>query len=491
MITHSVFCQTVTQGVNFKNIDINTALKLASYSNKAVFCNFSTSWCGPCKQMKKNIYTDSEVGKIMNDKFISLYIDSESQAWKDIAKKMNINAYPTMVILDSKGQEIHRMKGSMPKNILIKEIESIFDESKKPNAIKDRYNSGERTPELIDQYTMYLMRNIEEEKGYAVVNNYFDSLSKSQKTSKENWFIYKTYALNLNDKKAAYFVDNYKDFYATIGKETTDLQVYKYLKSEIGGYISGYYCTKERYNKNDYNYIKNKINSVDIPQKHFLESCIKISDAYIKAEHSHDNKYLDFIKVCETEFDKLERVENFIMINNFSYLVMKASDKAKVKAAALIEKYKIKYSALENKNSYKRLDRIIEDLTPVKRGDIINFSEISYEESLKQANKKEKLIFIDCYTSWCGPCKKLSKEVFTAKPVKKYFDNNFINLKIDMEKGEGPKLSKQFGISSYPTLLLIDSDGNIVAKKIGAPSVNDFLEFFTTENEKYKKTINK
>ena len=58
------------------------------------------------------------------------------------------------------------------------------------------------------------------------------------------------------------------------------------------------------------------------------------------------------------------------------------------------------------------------------------------ESVLQKAAKENKLIFIDAYTTWCGPCKKMSKEVFTTDTVANYFNRTFVNYKFDMEKGE-------------------------------------------------------
>ena len=70
----------------------------------------------------------------------------------------------------------------------------------------------------------------------------------------------------------------------------------------------------------------------------------------------------------------------------------------------------------------------------------IVFREGNWEKILKQAKKEKKLIFVDCYTSWCGPCKMLAKNVFTQDKVADFYNTEFVCVKMDMEKGEGPAL---------------------------------------------------
>jgi len=100
----------------------------------------------------------------------------------------------------------------------------------------------------------------------------------------------------------------------------------------------------------------------------------------------------------------------------------------------------------------------------------------TWKEILAQAKKENKLVFLDAYASWCGPCKYMQSDVFTNEAVGNYFNTNFINVKMDMEKGEGVQLSEQFGLTSYPTLYFIDGDGKVLHKKIGSMEASELLE---------------
>ncbi len=97
----------------------------------------------------------------------------------------------------------------------------------------------------------------------------------------------------------------------------------------------------------------------------------------------------------------------------------------------------------------------------------IQFSKGTWKELKAMAEKENKLIFMDAYAEWCGPCKKMAKDVFTQNEVGEHFNAKFINVKMDMEKGEGVGLSREFGIQAYPTLLFINSDGKVVHRAVG------------------------
>lgn len=83
----------------------------------------------------------------------------------------------------------------------------------------------------------------------------------------------------------------------------------------------------------------------------------------------------------------------------------------------------------------------------------------TWKEVVKQARKEKKLIFVDCYTSWCGPCKMLARDVFTKDSVADFFNAHFVNAKFDMEKSaDGPLLRKKYEVRAFPTLLFIDPE---------------------------------
>lgn len=99
----------------------------------------------------------------------------------------------------------------------------------------------------------------------------------------------------------------------------------------------------------------------------------------------------------------------------------------------------------------------------------------SWKEVLALAKKQNKLIFLDAYATWCGPCKYLQKNVFTDESVGDFFNANFINVKMDMEEGEGIQLSEDLGVASYPTLFFINGDDKVVHKTVGAMEAHDFI----------------
>jgi thiol-disulfide isomerase/thioredoxin len=100
--------------------------------------------------------------------------------------------------------------------------------------------------------------------------------------------------------------------------------------------------------------------------------------------------------------------------------------------------------------------------------EVYEFFHGSFKEALALAEKEGKLIFMDAFTVWCGPCKRMAANTFPDPTVGSFFNANFINMKVDMEKDEGPDLSIKYEVNAYPTLLFIDKTGKLVHKGTGA-----------------------
>lgn len=87
---------------------------------------------------------------------------------------------------------------------------------------------------------------------------------------------------------------------------------------------------------------------------------------------------------------------------------------------------------------------------------------------LEAAKAENKLVFVDFYTTWCLPCKLMDEDVFTDQEFGTFMNDNFINYKIDAEKGGGPDLALVYQVMVFPTLLFLDSNGRVLVRKDGA-----------------------
>jgi len=105
----------------------------------------------------------------------------------------------------------------------------------------------------------------------------------------------------------------------------------------------------------------------------------------------------------------------------------------------------------------------------------ITFNTNSLQEAFKLAKEQHKMIFVDCYTEWCIPCKQMEAGVFKQDTVADFFNSHFINVKLDMEKGEGPAVQKTYNVGAFPSYLLFDENGKQQYKFVGGMPANEFM----------------
>lgn len=107
----------------------------------------------------------------------------------------------------------------------------------------------------------------------------------------------------------------------------------------------------------------------------------------------------------------------------------------------------------------------------------MTFATGSLADALKTAEKTNKYLFLDVYTTWCGPCKYMSSTIFPDKTVGDFMNAKFVNIKIDAEKGEGLDVAKNYSVKGYPTMLILDSKGKELGRVVGSSrTAADFVK---------------
>jgi thioredoxin-related protein len=119
------------------------------------------------------------------------------------------------------------------------------------------------------------------------------------------------------------------------------------------------------------------------------------------------------------------------------------------------------------------------------RADGIDFFHGSWEETLTEAQKRGVPIFVDAYTTWCGPCKRMAAQIFPLKEVGDFYNPNFVNAKIDMESEAGMKFKRKYPVQSYPTFFFINPDGDVILQVVGAKPAEQFIAVGEEALKKY------
>jgi len=106
----------------------------------------------------------------------------------------------------------------------------------------------------------------------------------------------------------------------------------------------------------------------------------------------------------------------------------------------------------------------------------LDFAKGSWKDAVAQAKKEKKLLYVDFYTTWCGPCKVMAAQIFPQQAAGDKYNKLFVNYKIDAEKGEGIALAAKYKVKGYPTNLYIDpANETVVYSVMGSTDVEGFL----------------
>ena len=106
----------------------------------------------------------------------------------------------------------------------------------------------------------------------------------------------------------------------------------------------------------------------------------------------------------------------------------------------------------------------------------IQFYHGTWKEGIEKAKAENKLIFVDFYTQWCGPCLNMAESVFTLPFIGDFYNTKFVNMKIDAENGEGVELAKRYGVNSYPTYVFVDpASEEVIHRSKSRQSAEQFL----------------
>ncbi len=238
------------RSIEFEHGTFAEILAKAKNENKMIFIDCYTTWCGPCKWMAKNIFTNDTAADFYNKNFVNAKIDMEAGEGIDIAKKYGIRAYPTLLYINSEGTQMHRICGSGPVASFVENGKNAMSSDKNLAAITKRFNATKPTPELAASYFSMLSeacQNLDVE-----VTAYFSSLKESELTSRGNWeIIYQ----HVNDYKSKTFQS-----FETNKDAFSKLYTFDSVESKLNSvYAKGLWTSVQKKEMVEYESIKAKL----------------------------------------------------------------------------------------------------------------------------------------------------------------------------------------------------------------------------------------
>jgi thioredoxin-related protein len=240
--------QASAQGIEFVH-DIDSALALAQAQNKPIFIDFYTSWCAPCKVMTKEVFPEEKVGTYFNSQFINCKIQCDDNGiGVKVGEKYKINAYPTLMFLNAKGELIHSMAGGLSSEEFIDLAKIAVDPERNLSSLLTQWNDGKRDTAFVNEYFDKLKSAYRTELAKSQFEEYFNALPKKEKTTKHTFELIKLLGFAPTTPIFVFVEDNRASFNKTVG----EANVSKWLKSIYTGYLRAMALTKGGAARNEY-----------------------------------------------------------------------------------------------------------------------------------------------------------------------------------------------------------------------------------------------
>ncbi|GAB7087864.1 thioredoxin family protein [Marinifilum fragile] len=220
-----------SQGINFEKTTFDEALAKAKQENKMVFMDCYTTWCGPCKRLANDIFTLEEVGSFYNDHFINLKMDMESDEGKNLLKKYQVKAFPTLLWLDSKGRMQHRVVGGGKAKKILDAAVLAMDSTNNWNAIAQRYEDGDRSLTFLRKYLAQASKAGADAK--EATEQIFNQCKPEELINADDYNLITSVAKTSSSPVFHFILKNKKEFYAVVDKVIVDQYIETVLMNEL------------------------------------------------------------------------------------------------------------------------------------------------------------------------------------------------------------------------------------------------------------------
>ncbi|TXH58457.1 MAG: DUF255 domain-containing protein [Bacteroidia bacterium] len=219
-----------SQGMVFETGNWDSILKKAKKEKKLIYLDAYTTWCGPCKMMKKNIFPDEAVGKFYNQHFVNAQIDMEKGEGLKLAKQYNVTAYPSHFFINGNGEVVHMGLGYMDVAGFIELGKSANDPDKQYATLKKKYESGSREPQLMTNY-MEVLKNMGSPEGDAVATEYFKTQKDLTTPDNINWLA--AFAINPASPNHHFLLENKEALTKVMGSDFLNELAYYYFVANV------------------------------------------------------------------------------------------------------------------------------------------------------------------------------------------------------------------------------------------------------------------
>lgn len=438
---------------------LEQAQRLAYQQKKLIFFNCYADWAAPCLGMNQYVFSDQAFCDYMDKKFINLFVDMTSSEGKELAKQYNVKTYAYFLVLDYKGKVIQRISGGTKLPEFKEWVDLALDKKTSLAGCSEKYATGKYNKKDLHRYLRTLRVAGEDSLFRKLGKEYMAMMVPEEYPKKENW-MFSYLNRDLKGEYYRYLVDHKAEFVKNIGEKSVNQYIEALISPDLLSYATG----DAEYDVTHAEELKKEMETA------LLSDTCATAIIYQIGKLRGERKFIELLTYLNENGELLSQYGPIRSVIELSLNLPDINDKER---EALVD-YLHKASKREKGTASKRLATFAESMSKSNKG--ITFTHVPFDELLARAKAEKKVLFIDCFTSWCGPCRAMASNVFTLPQVGEYFNTYFVNAKIDMEKGEGKDLAKRYEVHAFPTLIFLDSEGNVIEKAVGFKQASQLLE---------------
>jgi thiol:disulfide interchange protein len=396
------------QGIRFVKGTFSEALEKAGKENKNVFVDCHTLWCGPCRYMENNVFTEDSVGRYMNSRYVSFKIDMEHGEGPELQKKFKVAAYPTFILFNPEGKELGRFEGSAESSQFIQYVEfAAAGKNVRELQQAQRKQQGQENASIAQEKdTIY-------DDGKGVIFRELTYAQALEKAKAENKLI---------------FIDCVASWCAPCKKMANTT----FKDTRVGNLMNRQFITIE-------------VNVEEGDGKEIAEKYgVKLLPTYllIDPDGSEYNRFVGGVRVL----DFASKLTKAVMGVEDEYVKSQRLQKEQLEKARQERKAHLTANPRTFKPSPVRFE-----------------SAISVDKAIKKAQKQNKNVFVMFYDE-CWPADYMLDTVFQEQVASDFLNNRFISLLVDAGSVEGDKLMENYKVEeSFPCYVILDGNGQVKA----------------------------
>ncbi len=193
----------------------------AAKSSKSIFVDVYTDWCGYCKMMDRDVFNDQEVGSYLNDKFVSVKLDAETEFGESFAMDNSVRGYPTYLFFDNSENKIGEISGYHKKNAFLKQAKSIEQKVTQLPEFESKYKKDKLSREEKAQYAL-LLKDSNAEKSEEVANALLANLDEKDFLNPDFSDFLTAFAVDVESSFFQFIAENKTSYINKVGAESLE-----------------------------------------------------------------------------------------------------------------------------------------------------------------------------------------------------------------------------------------------------------------------------